>query len=161
MADNQSDDMQTSLVLMSTRKLLLIIVVGMLTGLTMWGLAYLLDTYIYKAILCNGKDAAQCLSSTRYATTTAIIIAAAAGLFGLVRLHVYRPLLIVIATLVSLWGLLVATSLFTWYLQAIIVMFMFGLGFGIFSWIARVRRFYIALISIIILIIVMRLILNS
>lgn len=161
MADNQNDDVQTSLVLMSIKKLVFIIMTGMLAGLTIWGLAYLLDTYIYKAILCNSKDAAQCVSSTRYAVTTATIIGAAAGLFGLVRLHVFRPLLIVIAAVVSLWGLLSMVSSFAWYLQAIIVMVMFGLAFGLFGWFARVRQFYIALIAIVILVVVIRLILNS
>jgi hypothetical protein len=161
MADNQNDDIQTSLVVMSIKKLLFIIAIGILAGAIIWGLAYLLDTYVYKAILCNGKDAVQCISSSRYATTTAVIIGAAVGLFGLVRLHVFRPLLIVISTLVSLWGLISLATSFDWYIQAIVVAAMYGFAFGVFGWLARIRRFYIALVAIVVVVVVTRLILNS
>jgi hypothetical protein len=90
-----------------------------------------------------------------------VIIGAAVGLFGLVRLHVFRPLLIVISTLVSLWGLVSLVTPFDWYIQAIVVAAMYGFAFGVFGWLARIRRFYIALVAIVVVVVVTRLILNS
>lgn len=146
---------------MSVQRLLSVVVVGLVTGLAIWGLTLLLDTYIYKALLCANETAHQCISSTRYATVTATILGAAAGLFGLVRLQVFRPLLVVAAAIVALWGLLAVVSPMKWYLALPAVMLLYGVAFAIFAWLARIRHFLVSLIAIIILIVVVRLVLNS
>lgn len=161
MTDTYSNDIQPSLVTMNTKKLVFIIVFGAIAGLVTWGLTIVLDTYIYKAILCNNDAAVQCASSYQYATTTATIIGAAVGLFGLVRLHVFRPLLIVIASYVALWGLLLLVLPLPWYGEALAVAGLYALAFGLFGWLARIKRFYIAIILVILVAIAIRLILNS
>ncbi len=161
MSDVYGNDEMTSFVTMNGRKLLLIIATGAVAGLALWGLSVILDTYIYKTILCRADAAVQCASSTQYATITAAILAAAVGLFGLVRLHVYRPLLIVIATFVSLWGLVGMVSSMAWYIAGLAIILLYGLSFGVFSWIARIRHFVIAIIVVIILVVAARFILNS
>lgn len=161
MTDAYGNDTPTSLVTMNIKKLVFIIIFGAIAGLVTWGLTIALDTYIYKAILCNGDAAVQCASSYQYATTTATIIGAAVGLFGLVRLHVFRPLLIVIATFVALWGLLALVLPFTWYVEAIAVAGLYAFAFGLFGWLARIKLFYIAVISVVIVVVATRLLLNS
>lgn len=150
-----------SLIVMNYRKLIYIAIVGLVTGLLIWGLTLLLDTYIYKALLCANETAQQCVSSTRYATTTATILGAAAGLFGLVRLQVFRPLLVVAAAIVSLWGLLALVLPLAWYTELLIVMGLYAVAFAVFAWIVRLRHFWIALVSVIVLIVIVRLVLNS
>lgn len=161
MTDTHGNDVQPSLVTMNTKKLAYIIIIGAIAGLVTWGLTIVLDTYIYKAILCNNDTAVQCASSYQYATTTATIIGAAVGLFGLVRLHVFRPLLIVIASYVALWGLLQLVQPLTWYWEAVAVAGLYALAFGLLGWLARIKRFYITAILVIITVVVVRLILNS
>ncbi|HEV7952191.1 MAG TPA: hypothetical protein VGO98_02350 [Candidatus Saccharimonadales bacterium] len=161
MADSYVNDTQSSLVVMSMKKLLLIIACGALAGLVSWGLMIVLDTYIYKTILCNNDTAAQCASSHQYATITAMIIGAAVGLFGLVRLHVFRPLLIVIASFVALWGLLTLVQPLNWHGEGLAMAGLYALAFGLFGWFARIKRFYIAIILVILGIVALRLILNS
>lgn len=161
MTDTYGNDVQSSFVIMSIKKLMFIIGIGALAGLATWGLTIALDTYVYKAILCNGDSAVQCASSYQYATTTATIIGAAIGLFGLVRLHVFRPLLIVIASYVALWGLLSLIQPMSWLAEALAVAGLYAASFGLFSWLARIKRFYIAIIFVILVIVGVRLILNS
>lgn len=161
MTDTYGSDVPTSFVAMNMKKLVFIIICGAIAGLVTWGLSILLDTYIYKAILCNGDAAVQCASSYQYAITTATIIGAAVGLFGLVRLHVFRPLLIVIAAFIALWGLLALIRPFAWYTEMITVVGLYAFAFGLFGWLARIKLFYIALIAVIIIAVVTRLLLNS
>lgn len=161
MSDIYNNDTPTSLIVMNYRKLLLAIACGAVAGLATWGLTHLLDVYIYKTILCRGDAAVQCASSYQYATTTATILGGAIGLFGLVRLQVFRPLLIVIAAYVALWGLLASLFQSSWYVAAGIVVVLYGLAFGVFAWFARVRKFYIAMIITILVIVAVRLVLNG
>lgn len=161
MADTYGNDTPTSLVTMNMKKLGFIIIFGAIAGLVTWGLTIVLDTYIYKAILCNNDAAVQCASSYQYATTTATIIGAAVGLFGLVRLHVFRPLLIVIASFVALWGLLLLVLPLSWYAELLAVMGLYALTFGLFGWLTRIKSFYIAIILVILVAVGVRLILNS
>jgi hypothetical protein len=156
-----SNEDETSLVVMSGRKLLSIIVIGMLIGLMVWGLTWLLDTYIYKALLCHTATAKQCVSSSQYAMITATIISAIVGLLGLVRLQVYRPLLIVIASFISLWGLVSLVLPMAWYVELITIIGLYGLSFGLFAWVARIRHFLVASIVVILLVIAVRFFLNS
>ncbi|MET0979727.1 MAG: hypothetical protein ABWX90_00530 [Candidatus Saccharimonadales bacterium] len=161
MSDMYSNDTPTPLVPMTYRKLVFVIACGAVAGLATWGLAYLLDAYIYKAILCSGNAAVQCASSYQYATTTATILGGAVGLFGLVRLRVFRPLLVVIAAYIALWGLLATILPLPWYGAAGVVAVLYGLAFGAFAWLARIRNFYIAIIILILVIAALRFVLNS
>ena len=146
---------------MSLRALLFVVITGLAAGLAIWGLTFLLDTYVYKALLCANQTTHQCVSSTQYATVTATILGAALGLFGLVRFQVFRPLLVVLAAIVALWGLLEVVSPFVWYIELPAVMVLYGLAFGVFAWLARIRHFLISLVAIIVLVVVVRLVLNS
>ena len=161
MTDTNSTAESPLLIAMNYQKLLYIVVVGLITGAAIWGLTLLLDVYIYKALLCANESAQQCMASTRYATTTATILGAAVGLFGLVRLQVFRPLLVVAAAVVALWGLLAVVSPLAWYVTLSMVMALYGVAFALFAWLVRLRHFLIALICVIVLIVVVRLVLNS
>ncbi len=161
MSNTYGTDESTTFVTMNSRKLLMIVAVGILAGLVTWGLAHVFDMYVYKAILCNNPSAVQCASSPQYAATTATVIGAAVALFGLVRLRVYRPLLIVLATFISLWGLIELVAPMAWYVEALICAGLYGVALGTFAWVARIRNFIFTAIIILILIIGLRLILGA
>ena len=161
MSDTYVNDAPSALVTMNVKKLLLVILFGVIAGLVTWGLTRVLDVYVYKAILCSSDTAIQCASSYQYATTTATIIGAAVGLFGLVKVQAFRPLLIVIASFVAMWGLLLLLVPLPWYVAALAVAGLYGFAFGVFAWLARIRNFYIAIVLIILIVVAVRLILNS
>lgn len=161
MSNTYAKDDSTKFVLMSIQKLFLVMLVGVIVGIAVWGLTSVLDTYVYKAILCGDPNSVQCSSSLSYATTTAAVIGAAVGLFGMVRLQVFRPLLVVVASIISLWGLVALVSAMPWYFAVLICAGLYGVAFATFAWIARIRNFLLAIILIIVLIVAARLMLNS
>jgi len=161
MTDSNTTAESPLLVAITYQKLLFVAIIGLITGAVIWGLTLVLDIYVYKALLCANESAQQCLSSTQYAAATATILGAAAGLFGLVRLQVFRPLLIVAAAIIALWGLLAIGAPLDWYVALPLTMALYGLAFAIFAWLTRIRHFLISLISVIVLIVIVRLVLNS
>lgn len=161
MSNAYTKDDSTSFVIMSIQKLLFAALVGAIAGVAVWGLTPLLDTYVYRAILCGDPNSVQCSSSLAYATTTAAVIAGAIGLFGLVRLQIFRPLLIVVAVFISLWGVVALVDALPWYYAAMICTALYAAAFATFAWIARIRNFLFAIILIILIIVALRLVLNS
>lgn len=149
------DETQPTFMLMTNRDLLSVIMLGGVIGMITWGLSWLLGNYVFEAILCGG-DAIQCSSATMYAEITATILAAIAALFALVRLRVFRPMLVVIAATASLWGLIGAISSLPWYLVMIASIVLYALAYGLYVWIVRIRRFWVAAVVILLLIIAVR-----
>lgn len=156
-----ANDEPTSFITMSFKKLLFVVLIGVITGLVTWGLAYVLEMYVYRAILCNDETAVQCASSPQYAMVTATVIAAAVGLFGLVRLQVFRPLLVVLASVVALWALATTVAFMPWYGTAAVTAAMYGLAFGLFAWLARIRHFLLAAVVVVVMIAIVRFVLNA
>ena len=67
--------------------------VGLLTALVM----FLMNKFVFGAVLCRAQSMADCSQAPTYAMIVAMVIGAIAGLVALARLRVYRPLLIVLA----------------------------------------------------------------
>lgn len=146
---------------MSGRQLVQVGIIGLAVGLLTWGLSYLLGMYVFKAVFCPSAGAMRCVAATQYGEATAAILAAGVGLFALVRLQIFRPLLVVIACTVSLWGMigmLVILPNFT-VLAACIILY--GLAYAAFAWLARIRVFLVAVIFTVILLVLVRLILTA
>lgn len=161
MAAAYTEDNNRPLVAMTRNQFIQVIIAGMIVGLAAWGLTWLFDVYVYEAILCR-DGAGKCEMAPQYALITASILAAAGGLFGLVRLQVFRPLLVVLAVTVSLWSLpLIASDTMPWYLAAVSSVVLFGLAYVLFAWIARMRSFILALVVMIVIAAAVRFVLYS
>lgn len=156
-----TSDAPSSLITMNIRQLMMVLVTGIAAGLVAWGMTLLLDAYVYKAVLCDDASAGQCASSFQYATITAMVLAAAVSLFALVKLQVFRPLLVVIATFIAMWGLVSLTQTMPWYVAAPVCAGLYAVALATFAWIARIRHFLVALIVMVVTIVVVRLVLNS
>lgn len=146
----------TAIIPMSYMQLGRIAGVGLAVGLLAWLLGHLLDAYVFKTILCAGETpSVKCGTSYQYANAGAMILAAGAGLFALVRLHLYRPLLIGLLATLALWGILDKAWSLPWHLSLLYSAIIFAVAYALFAWAARIRSFLIALgVSIILLIIV-------
>jgi hypothetical protein len=147
--------------LMGLRDFMWILLFGAVGGLVVWGLTYLLDVYVFEAILCKGGVTAQCSLAPRYGAVTASLVAAILVLLGLIRLGVYRPLLVVLAVTISLWGLTEFLWGVTWYVTALCTVLLYALAYGVFAWLARIRMFAVALILSFGLLLVMRFLMTS
>lgn len=161
MAETYQDDKQVSIIAMSIKQIIQVTVLGILVGLLMWAFTYILETYVLKALLCQGSQTMKCASASTYASIAANILAAGVGLFGLVKIGVFRPLLVVLGVTVSLWGLLGVLASLPLYGILVSVAGLTALGYLAFAWIARIRVFLYAVILMVVLIVAIRLVLMS
>lgn len=138
-----------------------IALIGVLVGLIVWGLTQLLDTYVLQALMCRSDAVSGCNETMRYAEMMASGIGAAFGLFALVRLQVFRPLLVVLATVISFWGMAEMLQSLPLYVAAACSILLHVFAYVCFTWIARVRAFIVVVMSLLLTVIAIRLILSS
>lgn len=149
------------LVQMSVRELIAAVVCGIGVGLLVAVLMLLMNKYLFGTVLCRTTANADCNQAPLYSLIVSMVIGAIAGIVGLARLRVFRPLLTVIATAVALWGIESIVFGMPWYWAIISAMFLFGICYGLFTWISRVRSFILAVVLVIVLIVITRLMLIS
>lgn len=136
--------------------------VGASVGIITWVAMTLLERYVFSAVMCRDSAAANCQDAASYALIVAMVLGALAGLIALVQARIYRPLLVVIAASASLWGFsnrLLEGSEWYWALPISIVIF--ALAYALFAWIARLRSFILSAIISLVLVVVVRLVMNS
>lgn len=141
--------------------LLKLLALGAAAGLLIWLLGMVLHRFVFDVYFCQGETGAQCGSAKNYAVAAASLIGGVAALVGLIRFRVYRPLLVLAASLISTWGLAQIGFDLAWYAGLIIMAVLYALAFGVYGWIARVREFWIALVVMVLLVVATRLALMS
>jgi hypothetical protein len=68
---------------------------------------------------------------------------------------------VVIATVVSLWGLIGVVSEQPWYIIGLSLAGMYLLGYLVFTWVTRLRLFWLVVVLLLVLIAALRLILTA
>jgi hypothetical protein len=132
---------------------------GASVGFVVWVVAWILQRFVFSNLLCAG--AATCSEAVNYAGLVAMIVGSIAGLVVLTTTQVYRPLLVIVASALSLWGFESLVAGMSWYWALIASMIMFGLAYAAFAWLARVRNFVLTIVIVVILVVAARLALNS
>lgn len=155
MSESYDDEARSALVPLDVKRMLVILLSGAAVGLVVWGLTMLLSKYVLSALLCH-DSAMVCGAAGQYGEATATILAAGAGLFGLVRTQVFRPLLVVIGTLISLWGIVALASGLPWYGTMIACILLYAVAYVAYAWLARLRSFGLVLVLFVVLIVVVR-----
>lgn len=143
------------------REILVTLLIGALVGFVVWALAQILNKTIFTPLMCNVGSTSKCGMSFEYAAITAQLIAAVIGLVALVRQLTYRPLLIVIASTAALWGAVTMMSAWPWYAALPATIVLYGLAYGLFMLVARIRVLLLSMLALIVLAVVVRLTLNS
>ncbi len=157
MAKAKQAEQPVSIIPMLQSDFMSILVLGAVTGLVIWGLGLVLNRYVFDVYLCQSELSSQCASAKNYSAVVATIIGGIAALVGLIRLRVYRPLLVLIASVLSLWGVVQIGWNLELFTGLVIAVLLYGLAFGLYSWIARIREFWISLLVIILLVVAVRL----
>ena len=139
------------------------LVAGALIGVVVAAAYYLLNTFVFSAVLCRNtvNAAADCTSAPVYSMTIALVISVFVGLLALVQARIYRPLLIVLATAVAFWGMQSLLGHMAWYWGLLLTAGLFAVAYLAFAWLARIRSFGIAVIVSVIVVVLVRLALNS
>jgi hypothetical protein len=154
-------DKPAPVILMSGRQIIGTIIIGAVVGLLSWGLAQLLDAYVFKTIFCHSMMTAECAQTPQYAAIGATILAAVAGIFALVKLQVFRPLLVGLGATVSLWGLMNVLSAMSWQMNVLLFAGLFAVAYLLFAWLARLRSFGLSVIAMVVIVVAVRFVLNS
>ena len=150
---------QDQFIEMRSNTLVQVILLGVILGAVSWLLTLLLDRFVITALFCGGDAAsALCTGSTTLAGNIALVFASIGGLLGLVRLGVYRPLLVAIAAAICLWGLAGWVDGLMWYEALAWTVILYSLVFTAFSWLVRPRMFLIAIILVIAVVLLARII---
>lgn len=136
-------------------------VVGALVGIVTWLLSMLIQTAVIQPLFCRSADAfSVCNDGGNVAFSVAAVIAHIAGLFLLVRIGTYRPLLVVLATIVTLWGIQVWLGSLQWFEATLYYAFVVAVAYSLYAWLARVVSFGLTLAIILVVIVASRLYLN-
>lgn len=158
-AENVSDI--SVIVPTGTREIISTAITGAIVGIIMIAAYFLLDKYVFASVMCRAGNDASCSSAPTYAMAVAFVIGAVIGLIGLVQSRSYRPLLTVLATAVSFWGLQELVGGMAWYWAMLVTTVLFALTYLLFAWIGRLRSFVLSFILCILLVVLIRIALVS
>lgn len=150
-----SDNTQT-LIELSPQALVQVVLLGAGLGILYWLLTLLLKQIIFVPLFCGDPANNMCVGATGGAGVVALILTSIAGLLGLVRLAIYRPLLVAIAVAVGLWGLAAWTANMYWFEAIAWTIGLFALSYALFTWMVRPRSFPFALILVVVAVVLMR-----
>lgn len=154
--DDATDARVSPLVSMSRRELISMILVGVAVGVIISVLYFLLNKFIFSAVLCRPQSTADCGQAPNYAMIVAMLVGSIGGVVGLARTRIYRPLLIVIVSVIALWGIQNVLMGLDWYWAMMITAVFFGLAYGVFGWLSRLRNFILAIVLVAVLTVLVR-----
>ena len=130
---------------------------GLAVGIVGWLLNLAIQAWIIEPVFCRSPQTfAVCANGGTIAWVIAMILVSIASLLSLVRSGVFRPLLVVIASLIALWGVSLWLGPLAWWQAMLWHGALFAVAYGLFSWVARLSNFLLAVIVTTILIIASR-----
>ena len=150
-----SDSGQT-LIELSPQTLIQVAVLGAGLGILSWLLTLLVRQIVFVPLFCGDPSNSLCVGATGGAGVIALLLTMIAGLLGLVRLGVYRPLLVVLAVGVSLWGIAGWTANLFWVESLLWSVLLYLLVYVAFTWLVRPRSFPLTVVLVVIVVILTR-----
>lgn len=131
---------------------LMVALAGCLASVATFIIGSALSQFIIGPALCQSAGAQACANSTAVSLHIASIIGGVIGVTVLIRANVYRPLLVVVATLIATWPLYTLIATFPWYIILLGSMASTVFAYGVFSWLLRLYNFLIASVLMLIII---------
>ena len=141
---------------MTWRELARIGAIGAVIGALSVGLYVLFHTYIFQAVLCHDQANAACGQAATYAAITTAFIASFVAVVVLAHIRVYRPLLIILAAILALWGIQSIVAVLPWYWALAGMIAVGALAYSLFAWIARIRSFILSAVVAIVIAVIIR-----
>lgn len=142
------------------RSIVQLLIVGAVTGAVGWLLYLAISQFFIEPVFCSSAETFSiCQNGGTIAWISAHIIVMAALVAVLARLAVYRPLLVALAVLLSLWGTHVWLGGMDWYIGLAWQLVLFAVAVALFGWIARLTNFLVAVILSIAVVIISRVVL--
>lgn len=129
---------------LSAQTLLQVALLGAGLGILSWILTQLIRQIVFVPLFCGDPANSMCVGATGSAGVIALIATTIAGLLGLVRLGVYRPLLVALASAVSLWGIAIWIGNLLWFEAIAWSIVLYVVSYVVFTWLVRPRAFVLA-----------------
>jgi len=147
---------------MSRQDLARVFLAGLAIGISVYVLYILMDRYIFTPTLCGEFGLLErCDNKESYGATMAMLIGGFGGLFSMVKLRTYRPLLVVVLATISLWGVLEVATSFPWWASALVLTVIVASAYTAFAWLVRIRSLYLAIGISAILVLAVRFVLSA
>lgn len=151
-----ASETRSNLVPMTWRELARIGAIGAVIGALSVGLYVLFHTYIFQAVLCRDQANTACGQAATYAAITTAFIASFVAVVVLAHIRVYRPLLIILAAILALWGIQSIVAVLPWYWALAGMIAVGALAYSLFAWIARIRSFVLSAVAAIVIAVIIR-----
>lgn len=151
-----ASETRSNLVPMTWRELARIGAIGAVIGALSVGLYVLFYTYIFQAVLCRDQANTACGQAATYAAITTAFIASFVAVVVLAHIRVYRPLLIILAAILALWGIQSIVAVLPWYWALAGMIAVGALAYSLFAWIARIRSFILSAVAAIVIAVIIR-----
>lgn len=139
------------------RDIITMLIIGAVAGAVIYGIHMMLLHWVFAPLMCGTESASTCSQSNLFASVAAQVIGGFGALLALIRIHAYRPLLIVLAVLVALWGVISIFATWPWWATLLGMAVVYGLAYGVFGLIAKLQSLVLAAVLTVILGIVVRL----
>ena len=151
-----ASETRSNFVPMTWRELARIGAIGAVIGALSVGLYVLFHTYIFQAVLCRDQANTACGQAATYAAITTAFIASFVAVVVLAHIRVYRPLLIILAAILALWGIQSIVVVLPWYWALAGMIAVGALAYSLFAWIARIRSFILSAVVAIVIAVIIR-----
>ena len=133
-----------------------IVLLGVGLGIVGFLLSLVVRDVVLAPVFCESVAVEKCNGVANSAGNIVSVIVAIVGLLGLVRLSVYRPLLVVLAVAISFWNIGSWTAQLPWYEALSWWVLLYALGYTAFAWLVRPRAFLPTLLIVVIAVILIR-----
>lgn len=137
-----------------------IVLLGAAAGVAVWLLSIAINQYLLVPFFCGSEDTISiCMNSTTVASNIAALLVGVLAVPILAMISMKRALLVVIATVVALWGV-AAWVAGPWYVSLIWTILAYVSVYAILSWINRLRGDIAAIVFAVIFVVLARLVLS-
>lgn len=154
MADEYTTEPQPKIADIRPLTMAYVALTGLILGFIAWGLTALISNYVIDPLFCRPDSAnfSVCAQGGSLASNISAVFVAGFGLLALVRLGVFRPLLVALASAITLWGIGTWTGGMEWYVAVLWSGVLYALAYATYTWLSQIRSFVVALIAIIVVI---------
>ena len=152
----ESSNRWGELIDLQPQQMVQIALLGVGVGLITWIVTLIVRQVIIVPVFCGDPTNGLCVGATGFAGGIATIAAGFVGLLGLVRIGVFRPMLVVLAAAIVLWGLSEWLAFIPWLEAIAWSALLYALCYVTFAWIVRLRAFVPAIIIMLAVVVLAR-----
>ncbi|MFZ2126559.1 MAG: hypothetical protein WAV04_03560 [Candidatus Microsaccharimonas sp.] len=133
------------------------IATGAALGIVFWIMTVLLSHYVVDPLACRDMGSATaCANSVSLAGNIAAILTGLLGIIVMVRMGIFRPIILAVATAILLWDLSAMTTGLFWVEALAWSVGLYALCYGLFAWIARYARLWLVIAVSILIVLIIR-----